>query len=82
MDWVLHKNKLSVPGIISNTAPSYALGFQTISLFFIVRFNDIWLPVMSIFPEPVYGNGIISVSCIAKNTCCNSVIVPINPLAL
>ena len=47
-----------VPEIISNTALSYALGFNTISLFtFIGEFNDIWLYVMSIFSLPVYTNG-------------------------
>ena len=37
---------------------------------------------MSMFPEPVYGNGIISVSYIAKDTCCRDVIVPRYQLAL
>ena len=37
---------------------------------------------MSIFSEPVYGNGIISVSYIAKNTCCRDVVVPRYELAL
>ena len=45
--------------IISNTAPLYALGFSTVSVFiFIGKFNDIWLSVMSIFPYVhVYTNG-------------------------
>ena len=42
----------------------------------------IWLSVMSIFSEPVYENGIISVSYLAKHTCDNSVITPRNPLTL
>ena len=33
---------------------------------FIGKLNDIWLPVRSIVPEPVYENGKISVSYIAK----------------
>ena len=37
---------------------------------------------MSIFSERVYGNGMISVSCIAKNTCCMGIIVPRYDLAL
>ena len=49
---------------------------------FIGKLNDIWLYVMPIFPLPVYENGIISVSYIAKNTCDNSVIIPINPVQL
>ena len=71
------KTKLPVPGVISNTAPSYALGCNTTSPFiFIGSFNDTWLSVMPIFSEP------IPVLYIAKNTCCNSVIIPISPLAL
>ena len=77
------KSELSVTEIISNTAPPYALGFETIPLFIlIVRFNDILLTVMSIFSEPVYENGQIPVSYIAKNTCCRDVIVPRYELAL
>ena len=37
---------------------------------------------MPIFSETVNGNGIISVSNIAKNTCDNSVITPRHPLTL
>ena len=51
-------------------------------LFFIGRFNDIWLSVMPIFVEPVYENGIISVSYIAENTCDNYVIATRNPLTV
>ena len=72
-----------MPEIISNTAPPYALGFSTVSPFmFIGKFNDIWLSVMLIFSLPVYENGIISVSYIAKDTCCRDVIVPRYELAL
>ena len=37
---------------------------------------------MSIFPDPVYEYGDTDVSHIAKNTCCNSVILPMKPLAV
>ena len=37
---------------------------------------------MSIFSLPVYENGIMPVSYIAKNNCCRDVIVPRSELAL
>ena len=52
------------------------------SFIFIGKFNDIWLSVISMFSEPVYVVGDIPVSYIAKNTCCNSVILPMKPLAV
>ena len=59
------------------------LDLKITSLFIVIgKFNDIWLSVMPIFPEPVNGNGIISVSYIAKDTCCRDVIVPRYQLAL
>ena len=70
------KAKLPVPDSISNTAPSYALGCKTTSSLIYWKVKDIWLSVMSIFPEPVYGNGIIAVSYIAKHICRRDVIVP------
>ena len=62
MEW-----SLSVPGSISNTAPSYALGFKSdFVVYFCEIFNDTGLSVMSLFSEPVYENGIINVPFIAK----------------
>ena len=54
-EFCYRKAKLPVPEIISNTAPSYALGCKTTSLLiFIGRFHDIWLSVISMFSLPVY----------------------------
>ena len=76
------KAKLLVPDSRPNTAPSYALGFKTISLLLTGRFNDIWLSVMSIFSEHANGNSKRSVSYIAKRTYDNYVITPRNQLTL
>ena len=46
------------------------------------KLNEIWLSVISIFSDPVYVDGGIDVSYIAKNTCDKSVILPMYELAL
>jgi len=72
---------MPVPEIISNTLP-YALGCITVpSFIFNGKLNDIWLTVISMFSLPVYVDGEIVVSYIAKNTCDNSVIMPMYELA-
>ena len=48
------KINLSVPELISKTAPSYALGFKTTSSFiFNGKLNEIPLLVISMFSDPV-----------------------------
>ena len=46
------------------------------------KFNEIWLSVISMCSLPVYVDGEIGVSYIAKNTCDKSVIIPMCELAL